>query len=647
MKFPPIIRETAHKHTILTLKTRASHIRFKQTVLDTGGGGLAMSNRFKLLMLAIFLFSAIGLSAQRSAASDYVWPGLDSLINLLITGDTAAVAEIRKFVSVNLKEGNQKKIEALNNYLIDRADKLSELQFSEFSNYLNHVSLWISKEKGLEKEMLDNELSLAYNHRFTDYPDSTLHYLRMVERHPLSIYNAQQKAILFNIKGILATDENRFLESIEWYQKALEEIKDKLEAGTIKENIGVLYFKLKNYRRAISYLQRAEIIFEKNSDTVKLARLYANLGIAYMRIDSLDKAADYHLRASFLASENSFGLARSLANLGNVLRRQGELAEAMAVIDSSLQICTNLDISYGVFVNLINKAHLLLDMKKPTETLSLLREALQFTFAEDLETKLEIYELSARAYESLGNLAVAFDFQKKYLALRNSLEREESDRIVTEWEENLLREQKDRELAALNIQLERTRQRQYIILFTSLMGLLLAVATAVILYLRKQKQELRTRLVEEESETLRLQLELKERELTSQSIHLQSISGFAEDISSKLGDLKEKLEGEKADELSKIIRDFENGIPEELWEDFRVRFEKVNDHFYQKLLEVCPELTPVEIKIASFLRLNLSSKEISKLTNRSAGTISNTRSALRKKLKLDEEDNLTAYLMSL
>ena len=91
----------------------------------------------------------------------------------------------------------------------------------------------------------------------------------------------------------------------------------------------------------------------------------------------------------------------------------------------------------------------------------------------------------------------------------------------------------------------------------------------------------------------------------------------------------------------------ENGLPEELWDDFRLRFEKVNDEFHQSLLKLAPDLTPVEIKIASFLRLNLSSKEISKLTNRSAGTISNTRSSLRKKLNLEEEDNLVSFLISL
>ncbi len=605
-------------------------------------------NPIKLsILFAVLLSLTTGLSAQRGTTSDYVWPELDSLINLLAPEDTTALAAIREFIATKSEKASPKKIDAINDFLINKSDDLADMQSSDIANPLNHISLWLARERRLEHAILDNELSIAFNHLFTDTPDSTLYYLKLAEQFPLSKYSSQQKAVLFNIKGIVATEDNRYLESIEWYQKALEEIKDKQEAGTIKENIGLLYFELRNYRRAITYLQSAEKLFEKSRDTVKLSRLYTNLGVAYMRIDYLQKAADYHQRAAALAAKNSFALARSLANLGNVLRRQDRLTEAMAVMDSSMQICTNLDISYGIFVNLINKAHVLLDMKKPTETLSLIKEAMQFTFAEERVTKLEIYELSAKAHELLGNLPIAFEFQKKYLALKESLEKEGSDRIVTEWEENLIREKKDRELAALNVQLEKTRQWQYIILFASLMGLLLAFATAVILYLRKQKQELRTRLVEEESETLRLQLELKERELTSQSIHLQSISGFAEDISSKLGDLKQKLDGEKADELNKIIRDFENGIPEELWEDFRVRFEKVNDHFYRKLLEVCPELTPVEIKIASFLRLNLSSKEISKLTNRSAGTISNTRSSLRKKLKLDEEDNLTAYLMSL
>jgi DNA-binding CsgD family transcriptional regulator len=233
------------------------------------------------------------------------------------------------------------------------------------------------------------------------------------------------------------------------------------------------------------------------------------------------------------------------------------------------------------------------------------------------------------------------------MILKDSAEQTGSERIVLEWEERIIRSGKDRELIQLNRELEATRQHQRMILVFSGMLLLLAAAGGGIFFLRRQRENLAARLIEEENGNMLLQLEIKERELTTQSIHLHALGKFTEEIGSKLIGLRAQLNGEKEELLGKIIREFEQGVSEEIWEDFRSRFERVNDDFNHKLLQLCPDLTPVELKIASYLRLNLSSKEISQLTNRSAGTISNTRSALRKKLRLEEEDNLVAYLMAL
>jgi DNA-binding CsgD family transcriptional regulator len=319
----------------------------------------------------------------------------------------------------------------------------------------------------------------------------------------------------------------------------------------------------------------------------------------------------------------------------------------LACIDSSIRICERLQIPFGVALNQVNRANVLVDMKKPAEALQVLNAVSKSPFGSIPDFLPEICEISHKAHQMLGNTALAYSFLNRFTMLRDSMDKEGARLLVFEWEERILREKKERELAILNKELQVSNQRQRILLLFGGMLLLLLFAAGRIFFLHAQKQRLRARLAEEEKENLRLTLEMKERELTTQSMHLQSIGGFAEHVLGKLSSLKTNMEGEKAEELARIIRDFETGMPEELWDDFRVRFEKINEDFYQKLLQICPDLSPVEIKIASFLRLNLSSKEISRLTNRSAGTISNTRSALRKKLNLDDEDNLVAFLMSL
>jgi hypothetical protein len=57
-----------------------------------------------------------------------------------------------------------------------------------------------------------------------------------------------------------------------------------------------------------------------------------------------------------MVEPNSFPAARSLSNYGNVLRRQGRLAEAEEAIDSSLNIAKSLEIPMGIIINKINLA---------------------------------------------------------------------------------------------------------------------------------------------------------------------------------------------------------------------------------------------------------------------------------------------------
>ncbi|MCF8365988.1 MAG: LuxR C-terminal-related transcriptional regulator [Bacteroidales bacterium] len=59
-----------------------------------------------------------------------------------------------------------------------------------------------------------------------------------------------------------------------------------------------------------------------------------------------------------------------------------------------------------------------------------------------------------------------------------------------------------------------------------------------------------------------------------------------------------------------------------------------------------PELSPTEIKICSLIRLSMTSKDISILTNRSIRTVESTRSSIRKKLNLGSDTSLSGYLLS-
>uniref|UniRef100_UPI0035668EB5 helix-turn-helix transcriptional regulator n=1 Tax=Ancylomarina sp. TaxID=1970196 RepID=UPI0035668EB5 len=70
--------------------------------------------------------------------------------------------------------------------------------------------------------------------------------------------------------------------------------------------------------------------------------------------------------------------------------------------------------------------------------------------------------------------------------------------------------------------------------------------------------------------------------------------------------------------------------------------------YYKRLKEYALDLTPGEVKICTFLKLNMTSKEISAITHQSVKSIEVTRTRIRKKLNLTNKDvNLVSFLIDL
>jgi DNA-binding CsgD family transcriptional regulator len=94
--------------------------------------------------------------------------------------------------------------------------------------------------------------------------------------------------------------------------------------------------------------------------------------------------------------------------------------------------------------------------------------------------------------------------------------------------------------------------------------------------------------------------------------------------------------------IRKIERDIEN---ETYWEVFETHFEQVHEAFLKRLSMKHGNLTPRELRLAAYLRMNMSSKEIASLMNITPRAVENNRSRLRKKLNLDQGENLVDYIL--
>jgi len=151
-----------------------------------------------------------------------------------------------------------------------------------------------------------------------------------------------------------------------------------------------------------------------------------------------------------------------------------------------------------------------------------------------------------------------------------------------------------------------------------------------------------------ENQNLEKDLEMKNKELTTNVMYLITKNELIHDISKRLFQLKSHIKKENVNSLQRIIFDLQAGMDKDVWEEFELRFQQVHLDFYKKLKESYPELTPGDIKLCAFLRLNMTSKDISAITHQNIKTVEAARGRLRKKLNLtNTEVNLYTFLEEL
>jgi DNA-binding CsgD family transcriptional regulator len=85
---------------------------------------------------------------------------------------------------------------------------------------------------------------------------------------------------------------------------------------------------------------------------------------------------------------------------------------------------------------------------------------------------------------------------------------------------------------------------------------------------------------------------------------------------------------------------------DEQWEQFATEFSNLNQGFLDKLTAIYGSFSKSEIRLISLLKMSLSSKDIADTLNISDAGIKKARYRLRKKLKLESEEDIQAYLIS-
>ncbi|TYA73900.1 tetratricopeptide repeat protein [Seonamhaeicola marinus] len=138
-------------------------------------------------------------------------------------------------------------------------------------------------------------------------------------------------------------------------------------------------------------------------------------------------------------------------------------------------------------------------------------------------------------------------------------------------------------------------------------------------------------------------LELKNKELAASALQLIEKEEFLKTLKSKVRVKDEKI---KVHEVNKVLRSISVSNNQN-WEEFKLRFIDVNKDFYKKMFEKYPKLSQGDQKICALIKLNFSSKEMSRLLGISVESVHTSRHRIRKKMNLDRSVNLEDYINSL
>lgn len=410
------------------------------------------------------------------------------------------------------------------------------------------------------------------------------------------------------------------------------------------------------YRQKQEYQKGHDILFniikQPNLSKKNLAFVYSRISAIYNewynpntnKLDSVIKYSDLSIAISQKEGFHTY-LALSLNELGFVFLKQGDFQKAF----DYCQRAYNIFIEHQQFTNAmntsINLSNILMELNKEQEAEDIILTAMSLgNEAENKNIFMRLHLQLANIYKKTEYFKKAYyhldlgrKFQRDFFQNRMNLQiNEMSAKYDLQLKENKIREEQQK---------NRIQQQRQFYLLTILFIISLMFIFAIFNFRLKKKNLLQKRkLMDAENINLKNSLEFRNRELTSNALSLARNSEFIISISEKLKMLIPDANQKLKKNILDIISTLNQQSNTKNWEEFETRFEKVHDNFYIKLRNISPNLSPTEIKLCALLRLNLSTKDIATLTNRSVRTIENTRQNIRKKLNLNVDINLVNYL---
>ncbi len=536
-------------------------------------------------------------------------------------------------ILLNATQNPQKQVEGL----LDLTKKNKYSYPDKAMLYAQHACD-IAVKNHLKKQELQSMLEVAdvykLKNKFVDAMSLAIKVKEVAEEYDFKDELASSYLTIGLIQGNLSQETENFFKALAIYEKT----GNKKGIGDIYNALGCVLGQQGDYTKALQYFNIALAYMKEAKSTFGIVSVINNVGNLYYFKKEYKKAITNFKEVLHLSI--GMGLIESplFCNIAACYYDMGDFDTFLYYNNQAILLSQKFGKYSTLLLSYCRLADYYLKQKKD-KSAYLHYLMLIYQQGEKYKLKDRIYDATSMLnnfYRDENKWDSAYKYSIIEHQVKDSIGIEDSKIRFTIVEMQYQDEKKQHEAKL------KQQQRDFLTLFIILL-LLSGCATAILLLSR---QRIKMKNISLEKKQLSDEIEFKNKELVINVMSLLKKNEFIVETSHRLLEItKELMDGNNKLRILNVINQMQKGSEEEIWTEFEARFKQVHNTFYEHLIKLFPALTPNELKLCAFLRLNLSTKEICNLTGQNAASLDVARCRLRKKLELPNSTiNLVSFL---
>jgi len=554
-------------------------------------------------------------------------------------------------ITINSYTQNQHDIDSLKKDLILHRDQekqfLTLVRLTDLLKYngpdeaLGYIqkAYQLSKTKSQKLEAIIRMADMYYSR--SEYSLSMDYVVKSID-YATEMENKGLLAEAYRILGRINMDIGKYEACSENFYNSLklfEEIADKNGISRAFNSIGNLYFVQKQYDKSLEYVQKSLMLSKTIGDTIGISRNLNNLAACYASLGKFT-SVDKYIREA-ISLNKKFGLkiweGINYQNMGGFFNERRINDSTLLYFNKACQVFISMKSYSNLALVYLDLSDYYKNTGDPIREIDFSKQA--FDIAEKYhfkKIKIEAAEMLHHIFLKRNDLKNAYYYSTIQYQLKDSLRLEESLVKLSQLELQYSFDKKEQEKKII-------QQKHNFIIAIVIIILVLSFLIILLLFTRQKMKARNARL---EQQRLQDEVEFKNKELTLNVMNLIKKNEILTEFSKKLYLIEQKTKNEETkEEIYQLSKDIEHTIDSKIWEEFEKRFIQVHGKFYSSLMDKYPDLTPNELKLCAFLKLNMSSKDICELTGQQISAIEIARHRLRKKLGISNtQTNLIVFL---